>query len=257
MKVSEYIPTKLLSPFIKAYRIIESEDELVNRVLPNTSLTIAFRFKGQNSYIADTKHSGLPTSTFSGLRKSVRLINYAPKTSTIIVLFKETGASAFFKEPLHELFEDSISLDNFINYQEISIIEEQLFEALNSIERISIVEQFLLDKLYNYETDKLISNAVEKIHLAKGIIKINQLANELYVSNDAFEKRFRKIVGTSPKQFSSIVRMAAIIKGNKQNKNLTDIAFEAGYYDQPHFNKDFKLFTGLTPTELFSSPSFW
>lgn len=257
MQISDHLPAKLLNPFIKAYRIIESEEELVNRVLPNTSLTVAFRFKGQNSYIADTKHSSLPTSTFSGLRKSVRLINYAPNTSTIIVLFKETGASAFFKYPLHELFEDSVPLDNFVNHREISIIEEQLFEAKNNIERVSIVDQFLLDKLFSYKTDRLISSAVENIHLTKGVIKIQKLADTLYISTDAFEKRFRKIVGTSPKQFASIVRMASIINQRRQNKNLTNIAFDAGYYDQPHFNKNFKLFTGLTPTQLFGSPSFW
>ncbi len=257
MKFEEFIPTEILRPFIKTYRVIESQDELVNRVLPNTSLTIAFRFKGQNGYIADTKKSNLPTSTFSGLRKSVRLINYAPNTSTVIVLFKETGAFAFFKEPLHELFEESVSLDNFINHEQISIIEEQLFEAQNNIQRVSIVEQFLLTILYKHEADKLISTAVEKIHLTKGIIKINQLASMLYISNDAFEKRFRKIVGTSPKQFSSIVRMTSIINQKQQKQSLADIVFDAGYYDQPHFNKDFKLFTGLTPTQFFKSSSFW
>ena len=257
MKISNYIPTELLKPFIKAYRIIESEDELVNRVLPNTSLTIAFRFKGQIGYIVDTKQSHLPTSTFSGLRKSVRLINYAHNTSTVIILFKETGASAFFKEPLHELFEESISLDNFINQQKISIVEEQLSEVPNDIQRISIVEKFLLSILYNHETDKLISNAVEKINLNKGIVKIKQLASSLYISNDSFEKRFRRIVGTSPKQFSSIVRMSSIVHQRTQKQSLSDIAFDAGYYDQPHFNKDFKLFTGLTPADFFKSASFW
>ncbi len=81
MKISDYIPTELLKPFIKTYRIIESQDELVNRVLPNTSFAIAFRFRGQISYINDTEKSVLPVTTFSGLRKSLRLINYAPKTA--------------------------------------------------------------------------------------------------------------------------------------------------------------------------------
>ena len=256
--MNEYIPSNLLSPFVKSYRIIETENELVNRVLPNTSLAIAFRFKGQVSYLSyNSQDNNLPTTTISGLRKSARLIHYLKDTAALIILFKEAGAKALFKEPLHELFEESVSLDYFIAQSKITIIEEQLAEAQNNIQRIPIVEKFLLSELCSYKPDQLIATAIEKIHSAKGIIKINDLADTLYISNDAFEKRFRKTVGTSPKQFSFIVRMTSIVKQKQQAGSLAEIAFNAGFYDQPHFNKDFKLFTGQTPTEFFKSPSFW
>lgn len=257
MEITDYIPVDILKPFIKAYKIIESEEEVVNRVLPNTSFAIAFRFRGQISYLNNTNKTALPITTFSGLRKSVRFINYAPKTAALIVMFKETGASAFLKQPLHELFEKSTSLDNFMEKQRISIIEEQLAEAKNNAQRIAIVEQFLLSQLYHLKPDDLISAAIAKINSVNGIIKINELADMLYISNDAFEKRFRKIVGASPKKYSSIVRLQSIITQDHQHKNLTDIAFDAGYYDQSHFNKDFKLFTGQTPTDFFNSNLYW
>ncbi|MBI2273295.1 MAG: AraC family transcriptional regulator [Bacteroidetes bacterium] len=257
MKLEEYIPAELLRPFIKTYRIIESQDEITNRVLPSTSLTIAFRYKGQVSYKSDNSENILPDSTISGLRKSVRLIHYVKETATIIVLFKEAGAKAFFEEPIYELFEESISFDTFIRQKRMSGIEEQLAEAKNNLDRIAIIDQFLLSRLCNYSSDKLISAAVEKIHFSNGMIKIKKLADTLYISNDAFEKRFREVIGTSPKQFSSIVRMEAITKQKMKAGSFADIAFNAGYYDQPHFNKDFKLFTGLTPTDFFKKPFFW
>jgi len=257
MKPEAHIPTGLLRPFIRTYLIIESKEELVNRVLPDTSLAIAFKIKGQVNYITSNTSNGLPSSVISGLRKSVRLINYLKDTATIIVLFKETGAAAFFKEPLHELFEESVSLNNFIRQQKILRIEEQLAETQNNHQRIAIIEQFLLSKLYDRKPDRLISAAVHKIYAAKGIIKIKELAGALYISHDAFEKRFRKVVGSSPKQFSSIVRMKSVVNQEQQTGMLTDIALNAGYFDQPHFNKEFKLFTGQTPTDFFKSPSFW
>jgi len=182
MNMDVYIPTELLKPFIKGYRIIESQDELVNRVLPDTSLAIALRYKGQVNYLTDNKNSNVPISAISGLRKSVRLINYSKDTATIIVLFKEAGATAFFKEPLHELFEESVSLDNFIQHRKISIIEEQLAEAQNNNQRIAIIEQFLLSILSGLKPDNLISAAIQKIYLTKGIIQIKELANTLYIS---------------------------------------------------------------------------
>ncbi|WP_428657266.1 helix-turn-helix domain-containing protein [Runella sp.] len=257
MKMEAYLPTALLRPFVKSYLIIESQEELVNRVLPGTSLAVAFRIKGQVNYLTESNSTVLPSTAISGLRKSVRLINYSKNTATLIVSFTETGANAFFKEPLHELFEESISLDNFIPQHKLSIIEEQLAETQNNNQRIAIVEQFLMSKIGNSTPDKLILNAIYRINAAKGSIKMRELAGTLYISQDAFEKRFRKIVGTSPKQFSSIIRMKSVIHQKQPTQSLTEIAFDAGYFDQPHFNKDFKLFTGQTPTDFFKSSVFW
>lgn len=257
MNIQTHLPSALLRPFIRSYLVIESDGSFVNRLLPDTSLIIAFRFKGQTNYVQDHVADALPMSVVSGLRKSARRVNYAKDTGNILVLFKEAGASAFFKEPLHELFELSLSLDHFISQQKIADVEEQLNSAVHNEERIAIVEQFLLSKLYNSTPDQLISLAIEKIHTAKGVIKIKELTDTLYISRDAFEKRFRKIAGTSPKQFAAIVRMKLITSHRPQNQLLSDIAYDAGYFDQSHFNKDFKLFTGQTPTDFFNAPPLW
>lgn len=257
MKGREYIPSDRLKPFIKAYRIIESENELVNRVLPNTSFAMAFRFSGQISYLTDAGKAPLPKSTFSGLRKSVRLINYLPDTSALIVQFKETGVASFFNQPLHELFEESVPLDNFFPQSEISIIEERLAEAVNNYERINVIEEFLFSKLLYNKSDNLILEAISRIYSDNGVIRISNLAADLHISQDAFEKRFRRVTGTSAKQFSSIIKMKSVIKNYAAPMSFLDIALESGYYDQPHFNKDFKLFTGLTPTDFFKSGPYW
>ncbi|MEO7766723.1 MAG: helix-turn-helix domain-containing protein, partial [Ferruginibacter sp.] len=257
MNLNTYIPTGILKAFIKCFLIIESEDELINKVLPGTSLTIAFRYKGKVNYVMDSSIRSLPVITVSGLRKSARLINYTENTGNLLVVFKEAGATAFFREPLHELFQESVSLENFVPRQRASMIEELLAGSTNNHQRIAMVEKFLLSKLYDARPDKLISTALEKIHSAIGNIKIKELAARLYISQDAFEKRFRKKVGASPKQFSSLVRMGSIIQQIPKNTRLLDMVFDGGYFDQAHFNKDFKVFTGQTPTEFFDSPSFW
>ncbi len=257
MTIHAYQPIKSLSSFIKTYLIIESQDELVNRVLPDTSLVMAFRFKGQVSYLANGTTTDLPASLVTGLRKSGRLIKYSKDTGTVLVLFREAGANAFIKEPLHELFEDSVSLDKFAGYKNVPFIEEQLAGAKNNAQRIDLIEQFLLSKLNHYQTDGLILAALDKIHSVKGIVKIKDLTNSLYISQDAFEKRFRRVVGVAPKQFSYLIRMKSIVSSGIDKYSLAQVAFDAGYFDQPHFNKDFKLFTGLTPTDFLKSPVFW
>lgn len=249
-----HLPIKLLSPFIKHYLIIESQEGMVNRTLPDTSLVMSFRYKGQVSFLSNDATKELSSFTLSGLRKSDRLISYAKDTANILVMFREAAAHAFIKEPLHEIFEDSVPLDNFTGYRNLSVIEEQLAEAGSNVQRIALIEQFLLSKLLNQQPDQLITAAMEKIQAAKGIIKIKELTKALYISQDAFEKRFRRTVGVSPKQFAYITKMKAVVNSALHKRSLAEIAFDAGYYDQPHFNKDFKLFTGQTPTAFIKNP---
>lgn len=257
MTLSTYIPTEQLRPFIKAYTVIESQAEITNRVLPGTSFALAFRLGGQISYIDGASKTILPRVVFSGLKKSFRLINYAPRSAAIIVLFKETGVSSFCRYPLHELFEQSIALDSFFSASEISFVEERLDEKVGIAAKIEVIEAFLLSKCVHYQADQLVSEAIAKIHAVRGHIKIKELASTLYISQDAFEKRFRKITGATPKQFSQIVKMNRVIRENDIVTSAVDLAFENGFYDQPHFNKDFKNFTGQTPTDFFKSANFW
>jgi len=257
MKFETHTPTVLLRPFVKRYTIVESGNEITNRILPGTSFALAFRIRGQISYISHNKKIGVPRTALSGLKKSVRLINYARQSAAIIVLFKETGVSAFLKQPLHELYEQSVSLDNFFPLSEILLIEERLAECESNVSKISVIEQFLLSNIIYHNPDNLVSEAIAKIYSVKGNIRIKELSNSLHISQDPFEKRFRKATGASPKQFSRIIKMNDLIRENKMAHSFTDIAYKNGYYDQPHFNKDFKIFTGQTPTEFFQSASYW
>lgn len=257
MKVADYIPANPLKPFIRAYKIIESSDEIVNRIVPNTSLTIAFRLKGQVSYIEGAGKMIVPPAVFSGLRKSVRLINYAPGSATFLILFKETGAAAFFRQPLYGLFEQTVSLDSYFSPSAISSVEERLAGVATNEAKILVIEQFLCSKLLCHNPDALVASAISRIYSEKGNLRIKALTDSLYISQDAFEKRFRKVTGATPKQFAGIVKMNNVIRINIAAPSFLDIAFENGYYDQAHFNKDFKNFTGLTPTDFFQSPSYW
>lgn len=257
MQMHTYIPTEKLRPFIKAYRIVESQGELVNRILPDTSFALAFRLRGEIAYVHETGKTVLPGTTFSGLRKSARLINYKSNSAALVVLFNETGISAFFKQPLHVLFEESVSLDHFFPQTEVAILEECLAEAPTHVAKIAVVEAFLSGKLTFTPSDFLVAEAVSRIHATQGAVKIHELAKGLFISQDAFGKRFRKVTGTTPKQFASIVRMKALIRHYPEPSSFLDLALDNGYYDQPHFNKDFKLFTGQTPSEFYKLNLYW
>lgn len=257
MKLERYAPSDILKPFVRAFLIIESEDGTNNKVLPDTSLVMAFRLKGTTIYSENGSQHNIPASVVTGIRKSSRIISYSKDSATLLVQFNELGAATFLKEPLHELFDQSISLDHFLSKQKIDETEYRLAEAETNLKRISVIEQFLCSELKETRSTLLIGNAVQRIKLAKGNIRIRDLVTSLNISEDPFEKQFRRVVGTSPKQFASIIRFKNLIQNFLPGQNLTAVAYDAGYFDQAHFIKDFRSFTGQTPHNFFKTSSYW
>src|SRR5690606_38410352 len=68
------------------------------------------------------------------------------------------------------------------------------------------------------------------------------------------ERKFLKQIGMSPKQLGKVVRLQTALKllVNQKAETFTEIAYESEYYDQNHFIKDFKEFTGTTPKEFLT-----
>ncbi|CAL1519487.1 helix-turn-helix transcriptional regulator [Chitinophaga sp. MM2321] len=257
MKIEQYLPSSLLKPFIKTFMIIESENGMESTILPGTSLVIALRLKGGITYSEQGIEEKLPPSVITGLRKSPRLLHYTRETATLLVVFREGGAATLFKEPLHELFGISLPLDYLIGRQQLNDIEARLAEAESHLQRIAVIEKYLLSIIPAYQSDQLITHAIEKIHQAKGNLRIKDLATDLHISQDPFEKRFRRVTGASPKQFASILRLRNLIDTYSPTESLAATAYTAGYFDQAHFIKDFKSFTGQTPHLFFASASYW
>jgi methylphosphotriester-DNA--protein-cysteine methyltransferase len=101
--------------------------------------------------------------------------------------------------------------------------------------------------------DEMVFAALELIHKSKGNIRIRGLMQQLHISQSPLEKRFRKAAGASPKKFASIVRLRHAIQNYNGSGSFTELGYESGFYDQAHFIKEFKTFTGETPEIFFSS----
>ena len=252
MKFDTYIPCDILKPFVKSFAVQESTIENTYKVLPDTSLVIGFQYRGRLSRIHNGQESPLSISGVSGLSDHSRTFKNSPGIGTVLIFFKEAGARPFFKQPLHELFRESVSLDNFMLRSELLCLEEQLGEAKTDAQRIAAVEHFLISRMTNTEPDKLVLAALSLIHKSKGNIRIKELMDQLHISQSPLEKRFRQAVGASPKKFASIVRLKNVIQQYNTVSSLTELGYETGFYDQAHFIKEFKTLTGDTPEKFFS-----
>jgi AraC-like DNA-binding protein len=253
VRFETYIPCDILKPYIKSFVIQETIDEKVYKVLPDTGIVIGFQYKGKLSYLDHQNEIALATSGVSGLTDHYKMFKNSADIGTVLVFFKGGGATIFFKQPIHELFRESVSLDNFMLRSELLLLEEQLYEAKSDEARIDVIEKFMIARMVITEPDQLVLAALALIHKSKGNIRIKELMEQLHISQSPLEKRFRQVVGTSPKKFSSIVRLKNAIQQYNPNTSLTALGYEAGYYDQAHFIKEFKSFTGETPEKFFKN----
>ncbi|MGV3630838.1 MAG: helix-turn-helix domain-containing protein [Bacteroidota bacterium] len=247
MRFDEIIPAEHLRPYVKRFVISEAREQSNYKVFPSTELVIGFQYGGslalcENNHLIPLKSAGI-----TGISDHVKVFQNSPDIGTILVFFTETGVSHFSTLPVNELFNQSVSLEHLFDKHKIARVEEKLKISETVGERIRIVEHFLMSEIKHETEDLLILEAVRQIYLSGGNIRVKELNEKLFISQSSFEKRFRKIVGTSPKKFASIVRFNAVLKDLGTGKSLIEICYENNFFDQSHFIHDFQKFTGESP----------
>ncbi|MBB5395223.1 AraC family transcriptional regulator [Mucilaginibacter sp. AK015] len=241
-------PVETLRPYVRHLAISRAESPDTYTVLPDTSLVVGFQFSGRISHLAENIERSLDVSGITGLLDQYRIFKNTGGTSSILIVFTETGAAAFLATPLHELFGQSLSLEHFFTRADINETREKLEAARTDNERLRIVEAFLLRQLKELKADQMVAVALHYIYQSKGTIRITKLAELLHSSQSPLEKRFRALVGASPKKFAGIVRARYVL--DALNKNDQDTAeYLSAFYDQAHFIKDFKKFSSMTPEQ--------
>lgn len=247
MRFDKFIPADHLKPYIKYFVVSENDVESEYKVFPSSGLVIGFQYKGKLSTIKNNTESKLTSAGITGISNGYKIFKNSADIGTVLIFFSETGFAHFASHPTNELFDQSIPLDYIFDKNAVTDIEEKLANVHTDKQRIQVVEKFMLSQLKDIQTDKLIAESIKLIYQSKGTIRIKELNDKLFISQSAFEKRFRKVVGTTPKKFSSIIRFNAILDNLGGTRSLTEICYENNFFDQAHFIKDFKQFTGDTP----------
>jgi AraC-like DNA-binding protein len=101
--------------------------------------------------------------------------------------------------------------------------------------------------------DHLIEQAVRYMVSEKGSVPVEELAASYGLARRQFERRFNICTGFSPALFQRILRFQRTyhLLESGAARNLTELALEAGYFDQSHFIRDFKRFGGMDPKQYF------
>jgi AraC-like DNA-binding protein len=251
MEFRIYSPAPILQPFIHCYLEADSSattEKGAHTLFPNGLSGIFFNFGNMGRLIIKEDYKTPKVSVFGQIDRHFTVMHW-PGFYSLGVLFKPSVLSRLLREDMGEF--TNRAFDGQLIQKDLYLLHERVEGTVSIAKKIQVIEQYLLKAFVSLSRQShLTEHALYLIH-HEGIVNIGKMARQLQVSQRYLEKEFKKNVGLSPKTYSLIHRFKRM---EQQMRNMTmihwsDMSFASEYHDQNHFIKDFKRFTGLTPSD--------
>ncbi|MCW8879074.1 MAG: helix-turn-helix domain-containing protein [Kangiellaceae bacterium] len=260
MNYQTFQPHPDLASLVNFYWTLEvpAEDESQRqRIIPDGGIEMAFilgddikRYTSKDEFILQ------PRAMVLGQVIEPFYIEPLGVVNTFAVSFYPYGFANFITEPIKNLANKETPIDLLFGETSAKELEGKILTAANTKERINVVEEFLFDRLNEtFTIDNIVKTTIDNLLSTKGNTPINKILKHDLSKRRQLERKFVKQVGISPKQLGKVIRLQTALKMllNEEEESLTRIVYESGYYDQSHFIKDFKEFTGISPKEFLGN----
>jgi len=234
------------------------EDISIN-VAPSAVPGITFQNADGRSAIDNISIFGrkitMPTLFLYGPGTTPSVMHYkAGYHQTILVILKPHALQTLLGLNASTLTNDNVDLNEFTHGD----INAQLMDARDGETQAALLTGFLVSHLQSDRTrDLIMEEALRLIHTRTASITVKALLDHLSLSERQFERRFIHTVGIAPQSYIRIKRFNEALRliATRQHGRLTDIAHALNYYDQSHFIRDIKAFSGMTPKGLLRIPN--
>ncbi len=260
MNYQTFQPHSDLESLVQCYWTLEvpaDNNAQKQRIIPDGCIEMAFilgddikRYTSEDEFILQ------PRAMVLGQTIEPFYIEPTGYVNSFAVRFYPYGFANFVTTPIKNLVNKETPIELLFGEVPAKEIAQKIIQATDTKERIEIIEDFLLNKIKNETTiNNIVKSTVDAILSTKGSTPINIILKEDISKRRQLERNFLKQIGISPKQLGKVIRLQAALKMllNQQSKNLTQIAYDSEYYDQAHFIKDFKEFTGTNPKSFLEN----
>jgi AraC-like DNA-binding protein len=237
-----YKPGPPLSEFIDFFWTYEkyAPTHRVERLLPTGTSELVFAVDA----------NGGASSGVSGARSESLQLDTSTPFSVIAVHFKPGGSVPFVDVPSTELLNQGVSLD-LLWGRDAGSCGDRLWEEETAAKRFRVLEKMLLTRARRrFYRHPAVRYALDEFDRSNGMRPVGDVIQRIGLSPRRFGELFRMEVGLSPKAFCRVRRFNEVLKRIERLTDVdwADVAISCGYFDQAHFNHDFRAFAGLTPT---------
>jgi AraC-like DNA-binding protein len=259
MRDKVFYPSGILSRYIKYYWTCTHDRDEQEVMYPTGCVELCIditdgetiRHRGNQSMpvprLEVLGHWTIPT------RASIKKGN-----TCLITRFQPFAGALFFPNPVCDFTNESIDLFDLLG-KECNEFYYRLMEQPLLEQKVKVLQDFLINRLErapkNQSTIGLVEVLCQCISRHGDSFNMRRLAAETGFSVRYIQKLFQHYVGISPNSFHSVQRFNKSLQlVRSADMSLTNIAYECGYYDQAHFIREFKSYTGLTPGQLIWQP---
>jgi AraC-like DNA-binding protein len=254
--MTQRLPAPHLRAFIKLIWISGTREHLANareHVMPSGEMHLVFRLTGPPVCIFEAGAS-LPRTVGHAVVGGARSAFYAkevagPSASVGAQLYP--GASEYlFGATSEELAERHIPLGDLWGAQAAAALA-QLQAAPTPEACMGVLEQRLAARLPVLRG--LHPAVAQALRVAHGAQRVDALVRASGYSHRQFNALFRRAVGLSPKAYVRVLRFQSVLQqshrlaGQQAPAAWADLALQAGFSDQAHFNREFREMAGVTP----------
>ena len=192
-----------------------------------------------------------PLAVLVGPQCSRVNIKVHKQLKAIRVDFLPGGMYRMLGVPMHELFDKGFDATTFFHTDERNI-NEKLQNVSDLEEGKNAVEKFLLNQLKNCKAILPFDSAMRMLMKQDGNMTIENAASLSCLSIKQFERKCKERIGMNPKMYARILKFSKAYRLHEAFPQLSwiDIAHQAGYYDQMHMIRDFKVFAGVNPSVI-------
>jgi len=233
----EHQPPARLSPWVEcAWTLEPTEDVIAHRVPPDGCLDIIYSEVG-----------GLVAV---GAMTRQREFSLAAGVRSIGLRFRPGMAGAFLRAAPGELTDRTVPMEDLWGAR-----AREIGERVYAGPSRAAVE-VLFAALQPPDSPGPVQRAISAMTAMRGIAGIARLADQANLSERQFRRRCEEESGMPPKLLARILRFrtaCALAARAGERVDWAAVAAEAGYFDQAHFIRDFREFTGETPMSVFSN----
>jgi len=192
---------------------------------------------------------------FMGVWTRRFLFEYPARVRLVGVHFKPWGISPFTDMPAAELRDRWVPVDA-VWQRSLDRIRNQVGGIASATETLRVLEEELRSRLAEAPSRglDLVQQAGRRLETSHGTVPVGTLTGTAGVSGNHLATQFKTYVGVTPKRVARIYRFARLILSvdTLRPVDWPELAQRAGYFDQAHFSREFKDFTGHTPTEYLA-----
>lgn len=254
-------PPAALEDHVECFRLSTfSRDETISlKVCPTGHPEIVFQHRGGQSAVEDiVLESGRvvrpPLLFVHGQVTEVAVMSFRGPFATIQAVLKPFALQSLFGVDARGLAKGSTALEALMpKTPSAHGLERALLDSPNDEERVKLLEAFLEEAARaGHERDALIEEGINLIEREIANVTVKLVLEHLGLSERQFERRFLTSVGISPLFYIRVRRVneAFRLMDSKRYERLSDVAYALNFYDQSHFIREVKTFSGVSPKSI-------